>query len=246
MPNRFARGIPTEYGFELPKQRHALARPYIARPNARVLDFGCGNGANTMLFAPDAYLVVGVDVDPEYALQATAYAEEQGIKNLSYVVYDGRTLPFPDKGFENVVSFEVLEHPANDRQTLTEIRRVLKPGGVLAMSIPNKWYLMETHGFNLGPRWVKWNRVPLLSWLPTPIHERLACARIYSKRRIVRLLVETGFEVLEHRYIMPPFDRVSRPLPRAVLRSVFRRIEASPLRVIGVAHFLAARRGDHG
>ncbi|WP_067070061.1 class I SAM-dependent methyltransferase [Carbonactinospora thermoautotrophica] len=242
MPNNFALGIPTEYGFELPRKRHALARPYLAGPDATLLDFGCGNGANTVLFAPDVRQVVGVDVVPEHVEQASKYAAEQGLGNVEYVLYDGDRLPFPDASFDNVVSFEVLEHTADDRHALAEVRRVLKPGGVLAMSVPNKWYLMETHGFDLRPRWVKWNRVPLLSWLPTPIHERYACARIYTRRRIFRLLEAGGFEVLEHRYIMPPFDRVNRPLPRKVLRAVFRRIDASPLRVIGVAHFIAARR----
>lgn len=235
-------GVPTEYGFRLPKLRHDLARPHLAGPGATVLDFGCGNGANTVLFAPDAARVVGVDVVREHVEQASAYAREQSLSNLSYLLYDGRRLPFPDETFDNAVSFEVLEHTVDDRQALAEVHRVMRPGAVLTMSVPNKWYLMETHGFDLRPRAVKWNRVPLLSWLPTPIHERYACARIYTRRRILGLLETSGFEVVEHRYIMPPFDRVNQPRARVVLRSIFQGIEASPLKVIGVAHFIVARR----
>jgi SAM-dependent methyltransferase len=238
----FALGIPTEYGFELPKLRHELSRPHLAGPDAVVLDFGCGNGANTVLFAPDVARIVGVDVAPEQVEIAIAYAKEHRLENVEYLVYDGHRLPFEDGSFDNVVTFEVLEHTTDHRAALAELIRVMKPGGRLLMSVPNKWYLMETHGFHLKPTWVKWNRMPLLSWLPSPLHERWANARIYTRRRILGLLDEAGFEVLQHRYLMPPFDRVNRPLPRRVLRRVFGLIQASPLRVVGVAHFIVARR----
>ena len=242
MSNSFALGIPTEYGFALPKLRHELGRPHLAGPGAVALDFGCGNGANTVLFASDVARIVGVDVAPEQVEIGTAYAKEHRLDNVEYVLYDGARLPFEDGSFDNVVTFEVLEHTTDDRAALAELVRVLKPGSNLIMSVPNKWYLMETHGFRFRPARVKWNRVPLLSWLPTPIHERWANARIYTRRRILRLLDEAGFEVLEHRYLMPPFDRVSRALPRRILRRLFGAIQASPLRVIGVAHFIVARR----
>lgn len=237
----FALGVPTEYGFVLPRVRHGLARRHLAGSHASMLDFGCGNGANTVLFAGDAARVVGVDVVFEHLVQASAYSREQGLGNLGYVRYDGETLPFPDETFDNVVSFEVFEHTADDRRALTEVRRVMKPSATLALSVPNKWYLMETHGFDLRPRWVPWNRVPLLSWLPSPIHERYADARIYTRRRILRLLGDAGFDVVEHRYLMPPFDRVhSRPV-RMVLRAVSRVVDRTPLRAIGVSHFVVAR-----
>lgn len=236
-------GIPTQYNFRLPRLRHQLSRPYLpSTPGARLLDFGCGNGANTVLFAGDVDSIVGIDVEPERVDEAIAEAEKMGLTNVSYLRYDGGRLPFEDASFDHVISFEVLEHTRDDAEAVAEIRRVLKPGGVLTMSVPNKWYLMETHGFDLPPRWMKWNRFPLLSWLPTPIHERYAKARIYTRRRIEGLLVNGGFDVVAHDYVMPPFDIVERPRLKRALDAVYTAIGRSPLRVIGVAHFLAARR----
>lgn len=234
-------GIPTEYGFELPKLRHELSRPYVPAGAERLLDFGSGNGSNTVLFAPEAIAVVGVEVEPERVDDAIAQALRLGVNNVTYVVYDGNRLPFPDDSFDHAVSYEVLEHTADDGAALDEVARVLRPGATLTMTVPNKWYLMETHGMHLRPAWVPWNRVPLLSWLPTRLHERWAKARIYSRRRLFRLLTAHGFEVIEHRYLMPPLDRLANERMRSVLLRVVQPIGETPLRVIGVAHFIAAR-----
>lgn len=236
-------GLPTEYGFELPRLRHELSMPYVPRPARRVLDFGCGNGANTVLFASDVVELVGVDVEAQRVQEATEHAARIGLENVTYLEYDGRRLPFPDDSFDHAMSYEVLEHTTDHGAALDEVARVLKPGSMFTLTVPNKWYLMETHGFHLSPTWVPWNRMPFMSWLPTRVHERWAKARIYSKRRIVRLLNAHGFDVVEHSYIMPPLDRINRPRLRAALRRVIQPIAGTPLRVVGVAHFVAARNG---
>lgn len=234
-------GVPTEYGFELPRLRHALSQPHLPRPSTRLLDFGCGNGANTVLFADEVEEIVGVDVEAQRVREATAFAQQAGLDHVKYLLYDGLDLPFPDDSFDHAISYEVLEHTDDDGAALEELARVLAPHAMLTLTVPNKWYLMETHGFHLRPTWVPWNRMPLMSWLPTRVHERWAKARIYSKRRILGLLGDHGFEVVEHAYIMPPLDRLRRPRTRAVLRRLIHPIAGTPLRVVGVAHFVAAR-----
>jgi hypothetical protein len=51
-----------------------------------------------------------------------------------------------------------------------------------------------------------WNRVPFFSWLPRPIHEKYANARIYTKKRITTLLKQHGFSIVSARYITAPMD----------------------------------------
>lgn len=242
--NHINLGTPTRYDFALPRVRHRLSRPFLPEgPSAgRLLDFGCGNGANTVLYAGDFATVDGVDVEAERVAEAVAAAADLGLANVTYQVYDGEQLPFEDEVFDHVTSYEVLEHTADDAAAVAEIRRVLRPGAAATISVPNKWYLMETHGFELPPAWMRWNRVPFMSWLPTPVHERYARARIYTKRRIVALLEQGGFEVLAHDYIMPPFDKVQQPVVKRTLEGTFAAVERSPLRVTGVAHFVAARK----
>lgn len=239
-PSNLEIGVPTEYGFALARQRFEQTMPHV-RPGARsLLDVGCGNGANTVLFAEVIPRVAGVDVEPERLTTATEFAWSRGLGNLEYVISDGLNIPYPDESFDYVTCFDVLEHVDDEQKTLSEIARVLSPGGQLAISVPNKWYLMEIHGFQFKPERVPWNRVPLLSWLPTPIHERWAHARIYTKQRILSTLRQAGFEVLEHQYAMPPFDRVGSPVLRRLLVALFGLVESTPLRVIGLRHFIIA------
>jgi SAM-dependent methyltransferase len=234
-------GKPTEYDFTLPRLRRALTAPHLPAGVDRLLDFGCGDGANTVLFADAARRVTGVDVEQERVNAARGHAIRLGLSNVDYVTYDGTRLPFDDHTFGYVVSFEVLEHTGSDAAALAEIRRVMLPDSSITLSVPNKWFPVETHGFHLRPGWIKWNRVPFLSWLPRPLHERCAKARIYTRRRILRLLDDAGFEVVEHRYLMPPLDKIRRPAVRRAGRAVTAVLERTPARVFGVAHVITAR-----
>ena len=239
-PSNLEIGVPTEYGFALAQQRFDGATPHI-RPGAQsLLDVGCGNGANTALFTQIMPRVVGIDVEPERLATARQYAREHGLDNVEYEMTDGRVILCADDSFDHVTCFDVLEHVDDEQQVLGEIARVLRPGGRLTISVPNKWYLMEIHGFRLKPQRIPWNRVPLLSWLPTPVHERYAHARIYTKRRILATLDQAGFDVLAHEYAMPPFDLVGKSWARRLLTATFTALARTPLRVIGLRHFILA------
>ena len=239
-PSNLEIGVPTEYNFALARQRFDKTMPHVRSGAQSLLDVGCGNGANTVLFATAVPKVAGLDVEPERLRVAREFARQHGLDNIEYVISDGLNIPYPDDSFDYVTCFDVLEHVDDEEKTLSEIGRVLRPGGKLAISVPNKWYLMEIHGFQFKPEFVPWNRVPLLSWLPTPIHERYAHARIYTKRRIFSVLRQAGFEVLAHEYAMPPFDRVGRPWLRRLLVTLFSSLARTPLKVIGLRHFIIA------
>jgi ubiquinone/menaquinone biosynthesis C-methylase UbiE len=225
--------------------RHGLTAARYCRleSRGRLLDFGCGNGANTVLFAPDFASVVGVDVEPERIAEARATAADRGLSNLEYSVYDGERLPFPDRSFDCVVSFEVIEHTRDDRAALKEIARVLKPGGLFCGSVPNKFYLMETHGFNLPfSEVIPYSRVPFLNLLPRAFYQRFGNANIYTRRQFAALLDEAGFSRPEASYIRPPFDKVSSERVQKLLRIAY----ATLPDFMGVSIFFAAevpRRG---
>jgi 2-polyprenyl-3-methyl-5-hydroxy-6-metoxy-1,4-benzoquinol methylase len=109
----------------------------------------------------------------------------------------------PPAQFDRLISFEVIEH-LEQESSVRFYYDALKAGGLMAISVPNKWWIFETHGAKLP--WLPWNRVPFFSWLPRPVHERFAHARIYTKQRIVRLLESHGFTVLSADYITAPMD----------------------------------------
>jgi ubiquinone/menaquinone biosynthesis C-methylase UbiE len=99
-----------------------------------VLDAGCGTGYGVVLMAQaGAERVVGVDIAGEAVSRAHELA-----KDAEFVVGDVRKLPFDDQAFDVVTCFEVIEHVDGAEDVLPELKRVLRPGGVLLLSSPNR------------------------------------------------------------------------------------------------------------
>jgi ubiquinone/menaquinone biosynthesis C-methylase UbiE len=97
---------------------------------ARVLDFGCGSGNLSRMLSANDYNPVGVDI----SFELLGHTRDQPMADGLFVQYDGEQLPFPSNCFNACVTHEVLIHMVDDAliaQGLSEIMRVLKPGGVL-------------------------------------------------------------------------------------------------------------------
>jgi SAM-dependent methyltransferase len=100
-----------------------------------VLDAACGLGYGcTTLAGAGAARVVGVDVDSETVAGARARTNDL----VEFVEADIRALPFPDDSFDTITCFEAIEHLENPNDAFDEFARVLRPGGVLFVSSPNR------------------------------------------------------------------------------------------------------------
>jgi SAM-dependent methyltransferase len=100
-----------------------------------VLDAGCGVGyGSAMLARAGAGEVVGLDL----SAKAIDAAREAAPANASFVAGDVHALPFAAGRFDLVVCFEVIEHVEAQDDVIAELARVLAPGGVLAISSPNR------------------------------------------------------------------------------------------------------------
>ena len=210
-----ARGKPAGYGQEILARRRRLTASLIPFQGRTVLDFGCGNGAQTLALAGTQRRLIAVDIDPAdlTLLRAAAGAADA----VFPVLYNGSDLPLPDRSVDAAVCFEVLEHVPDEAVALAEIFRVLKPGGDFVLTVPNKWWVFETHGAALPL--LPWNRVPFFSWLPGPLHRRFAHARIYRKKDIVQLVTRHGFSVHAVLYVTAPMDALGESWLRDVLRA---------------------------
>jgi SAM-dependent methyltransferase len=240
-PSHIARGKPAGSDDLIIRRRHRLVQ-HALRPAGQVLlDFGCGNGAQSLLFAGDFARVIGVDVE-EASLRefAAAIRRRQAGKRVTAVRYDGRTLPLRDASVDAAISFEVLEHVIDEGEALAELHRVLKPHGRLAVSVPNRWWVFETHGAALPL--FKWNRVPFFSWLPKSLHDRWAHARIYSRREIVAKFRAAGFQVDDSFYITAPMDVVKNVRLQAALRAGVFRGDRTRVPVLSTAVMVVATR----
>jgi SAM-dependent methyltransferase len=102
------------------------------RPGDRALDLGSGEGAFTAVMAEAGAQAVGVEV--AQAALARARARHPQL-DFRLAPIEG-PLPFADNGFELVWSSEVIEHVADTARWLSEVRRVLVPGGRLLLTTP--------------------------------------------------------------------------------------------------------------
>lgn len=106
--------------------------PYIG-PNHCVLDVGCGPGSITIGLAATAAHVTGVDVEDGFD-EARGYAERRGITNVSFQQGTIFHLEFDDAQFDVATCLSMLETLDDPVEGLVEVKRTLKPGGVIAVS----------------------------------------------------------------------------------------------------------------
>jgi SAM-dependent methyltransferase len=103
-----------------------------------LLDLGCNWGRWTIAAAHAGYRPIGIDLAKKSVGAARRVAEQLGV-DIEYVIGDVRALPFPDASFDAVFSYSVLQHLAKDdvRSAVSEIGRVLRPGGIVWIEMPN-------------------------------------------------------------------------------------------------------------
>jgi len=213
-------GRPADFNDRIVLRRIKLVEsiPDFTGEDYNLLDIGCGNGASMFLLSDKMKECVGLDITDEHEDKFNRYKEDQNIQNCKYKVMDVVESTATEK-FNRIISFEVIEHLSNE-SGVTFYYDSLKDDGILAVSVPNKWWIFETHGAKLPL--LPWNRVPFFSWLPKPIHERFAHARIYTKKRIRKLLEKHGFSVLYCKYITAPMDvLLDGKLKNWVIKNIF-------------------------
>jgi 2-polyprenyl-3-methyl-5-hydroxy-6-metoxy-1,4-benzoquinol methylase len=117
---------------------HDWYLPHL-RADDRVLDVGCGNGAHLVQAARRCRTIVGMDYDVAHLVTGRRMAREAGVVNATLLAQDV-TAPFPfaAETFDAVLFLDVIEHVHPRIEVLTEIRRVLKDGGRLLVSAPNR------------------------------------------------------------------------------------------------------------
>jgi ubiquinone/menaquinone biosynthesis C-methylase UbiE len=122
--------------------RYALAMELAA--GKTVLDIACGEGYGTALLSGKADHVTGMDIDKPTIDKAIARYKKD---NIRFEIAATEKIPSPDHSYDLVVSFETLEHVDDQDAMLKEIKRVLKPGGILLLSTPEKKNYSDKTGY---------------------------------------------------------------------------------------------------
>lgn len=122
--------------------RYAFALNYVK--GKKVLDIACGEGYGANLLSNSAEFVFGVDNVEEVVRYATnKYVK----KNLEFKVGLAEKIPFPDRYFDVVVSFETIEHLVYQKEMIQEIHRVLDINGMLIISSPDKKFYSDSRDY---------------------------------------------------------------------------------------------------
>lgn len=166
----FLRRLDRRYGL------HKRCREVIRRAGGpgRLLDVGCATGVFLDGMRLRGWTVTGVEINAK----AAQYARER--LGLEVFVGELEEAGYPDASFDVITLWDVLEHVRDPRWTLEEIGRILRPEGLLVLSLPNPDCL-EARFF--GPYWAGWD-------VPRHLY-------IFSLPVLERLLAETGFQIQE-------------------------------------------------
>jgi len=220
----FAVGKPAELDDFIITRRIDIVRAHngFFDETKSLLDVGCGNGGSLFKMHPHFKSCHGIDIVEENISTLQNSIISKQIKNCTVDIHDIDNAIVNKSYYQRAISFEVLEHVKDEKLTLSNIYKSLNHEALFAISVPNKWWLFETHGAHLP--FLPWNRVPFFSWLPKKIHSRFAKARIYTKADICKLVQEQGFNILSVDYITAPMDVIKWMWLKSLLRkTIFRR-----------------------
>lgn len=123
--------------------RYVYSLPYIQ--NLDVLDIACGEGYGSALLAQHARSVTGVDIDQSSIIHAKK--DYGNTKNLDFKHGSLTDIPLKDASVDVITCFESIEHITEQNQAMVELKRVLKPSGLLLLSTPNRHVYSDLTGF---------------------------------------------------------------------------------------------------
>lgn len=214
----------------------------------KILDCGCGAGGYLKELAGRGGDVWGIEYNAGKVAQCLAAGGDPKRVQVGSV----EALPFADAAFDLVFMNEVIDHVACEAAALAEVRRVLKPGGVLALFAPNRFYPFETHGcrFKAGNREIS-HLLPFIPWIPLAIGMRFLkyYARNYWPWELRAKIAAAGLTVIAQEFVWQTFENKSGHSPLflqhagAVLRRLALTLERFPLlKRFGVSALVFARK----
>ena len=172
------------------------------------LDLGCGKGKLLEAIALAGGKAIGLEYNPIYIELAQARLAAAGV-TVEIVQGSAEAMPFAADYFDTINMSELIEHVSDPERVLSEVGRVLKPGGQAYLSVPNRYGAYDPHfhlwGINWLPRSVVEQVLTSLrrhkDYSPAAGHQRLTEMHYYRYQDIVVLLERHGFVTADIRLL---------------------------------------------
>ncbi|MEP6596439.1 MAG: bifunctional 2-polyprenyl-6-hydroxyphenol methylase/3-demethylubiquinol 3-O-methyltransferase UbiG [Ginsengibacter sp.] len=152
------------------------------------LEVGSGGGILTEEICKMGFTTTGIDPAGESVLTATNHAKANGL-NIKYEKGNGENLPYADHWFDCVFCCDVLEHVQDLPKVISEISRVLKPGGVFFYDTLNRTFISKVVAIKIWQEWKRW------AFMPPNLH---VWEMFIKPEEIKSLLDQNGLEWKEH------------------------------------------------
>lgn len=159
--------------------------------NGNVLDFGCGLGYGTEIIGGFSEKVTGADIDEGAIERAIASIDKSNV-TFALLKKHYTHLPFEDSAFDNVVSFQVIEHVKDTKHYLSEISRVLKPGGRFICTTPNA-------GTRMYPYQKPWNQHHIREYNERQIQQTLG--QYFTVESLSGIRMSPAYQKMENRRV---------------------------------------------
>ena len=231
------------------RKRIQYIQSYISPGRSRFLDCGCGAGDYVFKLIDhlglDAY---GVEYDAQKVQRAKLHSKyghriSQG---------DLQAIGLDSNQYDYAMLNEVLEHVPDESIALQEVYRILKPGGLLFVFSPNRWFPFESHSVCLkrsGRRVPHW--VPFIPYIPLSLGKRFLgyWARNYWPTELRQLVRSSGFSIIKTGFLWQTFEGISGRQPKFItltkplLQKLAAILESLPILTrFGVSQVLICRK----
>jgi 2-polyprenyl-6-hydroxyphenyl methylase/3-demethylubiquinone-9 3-methyltransferase len=169
------------------------------------LEVGCGGGILAKEIALMGFAVTGIDPSEQSIRMAADHANASGLR-INYDTGIGEALPYRDGAFDVVFCCDVLEHVCDLPKVISEISRVLKPGGIFCYDTLNRTLLSKLVAIDISQHWKRW------AFAPPNLH---VWKMFIKPDELKSLLGQNNLEWKEHRGMGP---NVSLPKLLRLLR----------------------------
>ncbi len=153
------------------------------------LEVGSGGGILTEEVCKMGFTTTGIEPSEESVQTAANHAKTSGL-DIRYEKGTGENLPYPDKSFDFVFCCDVLEHVQDLPKVISEISRVLKPGGVFIYDTLNRTLISKLVAIKIWQEWKRW------AFMPPNLH---VWEMFIKPEEIKALLLKNGLEWKEHK-----------------------------------------------